>query len=84
MKIGFSTIQFRAIGCRACGAEVSEKSEVAERIKLVVGNGRRAYLDLHVCAQHGRHASAEPLINSSEPSPTTQGRGPSRLEARHS
>ncbi len=55
MKIGQASVLFKSYGCVVCGGATTERSEVAERIKIIIGD-RRAYLPLYRCARHARTA----------------------------
>lgn len=48
MVIGKARILFKAEGCVDCGVTYSPAWQLAERIKIIVGN-RRSYIELHRC-----------------------------------
>lgn len=58
MMIGKAKILFKSVGCTVCGGEVGSEPELAEQIRILIGN-RRAYLPLYRCERHARNRGAQ-------------------------
>ena len=58
MMIGRASVQFRSSGCVVCGAPTTDRDEIAEQMRIVIGN-RRAHLPLYRCVRHARNTAVD-------------------------